>query len=1151
MSSIERKRNDRLDDALSSAIEFASHNRKMLSSRNKQSKTEKEQQAKLKAIEKKLSHSKKLVVKHVMECRRMETVLAQTALTAEAIKTHVQTMQNRSDRPRRKLAKLQWLTETELSLLDRAGKMTPGTCSFLQRSLLVYSDDFLMKELEAFPLEQLGAMNVTLFSKVAWVSSGKRVSITEAERMFDLASSFTTLLLKRRPDMPFDLLRWQVLKRILRTALRLRYFALSLNSHQEELALSKARRTARAIRACSSVNKPESTINSARSSVDSQFKSSVGKFNVTEGNSLPMLLQSQLDNSMTRQEHISKKIKTSISLVSRTVPLGSIRAAHQYARRVGANKMCELIDRKIRGYYKIALGRLRQNTGIYRLGRIGASYMTLFGTFRMCRTFDHAVYSKVQRHFADWVEKLENLRELEEHAAVIEIQRVGRGAINRFNVRHRYEIAACRQIQRVVRGGLARILCRELAYQRKLKWAVWQVEAAWRKHRWQRTLKNLVILRIQSEATLVMQRVYRGHRGRKMARARRLMQRRHYGALKMQCLWRRYEATVLVDEYYSRWQQVDSSIKIQAIVRGRLGRLRATRMKKWVSSACTIQRGARCYIARNRVRHQRRFVHSVVIQRYWRGHRARLRTARKLLAKRKARELKHYAFECIVKVVRGYWVRRKWKPRIKVFMETRTEAATSIKTRYIAVKVGNVERRRIANLRSKAKVVVRTIQRFQQMRSEKARRARLEKASATKIQSLFRGGKGRLYAQEYAKQREKEMALKIPIYWRLRQMYYKDQNCFNGKSAIVIQCMFRRVLARRIAKDKRYLRAVRRVQYVARKYIERQRARDIVKEKKSAVYYRHRMAIRIQKVHRGTLGRKVATSHKAADMLKWFLKECKQCGLPKRCFLNFRVRKKHLERMAVAAIKIQALARGASARTRVRRIYKRLVRARDKRIHEKRLRSAAMIQSIVRMRNARKIVNMKREQFLERERKRKQLEELDNKLDSIHSSHLNDLLALRVQQGMRGKLARKEKGKRAHMSEKEAERKAREHLNHSATVIQAFARGVAGRERFRLIEQDLKKALKARAFCVECEVKVATKRCTDCKDQYCDECFASLHRKGKRKGHGWVSTRRGEQNVDNLGLDNPMLWQEFWDDNAQAKYWYHSVTGEATWICPF
>ena len=90
-----------------------------------------------------------------------------------------------------------------------------------------------------------------------------------------------------------------------------------------------------------------------------------------------------------------------------------------------------------------------------------------------------------------------------------------------------------------------------------------------------------------------------------------------------------------------------------------------------------------------------------------------------------------------------------------------------------------------------------------------------------------------------------------------------------------------------------------------------------------------------------------------------------------------RVRKKHLERMAVAAIKIQALARGASARTRVRRIYKRLVRARDKRIHEKRLRSAAMIQSIVRMRNARKIVNMKREQFLERERKRKQLEELD------------------------------------------------------------------------------------------------------------------------------------------------------------------------------
>lgn len=125
-------------------------------------------------------------------------------------------------------------------------------------------------------------------------------------------------------------------------------------------------------------------------------------------------------------------------------------------------------------------------------------------------------------------------------------------------------------------------------------------------------------------------------------------------------------------------------------------------------------------------------------------------------------------------------------------------------------------------------------------------------------------------------------------------------------------------------------------------------------------------------------------------------------------------------------------------------------------------------------------------------------------------------------------------------------------LNRSAIKIQAFYRGYRGRLKFKEMEPMLKKQLKARSFCVECEVNVAVKRCVECHEQFCNKCYDNIHRKGKRKDHGWVYIRAENQKSSNLSMtENPNLWQEYWDENARAKYWYHSVTGEATWICPY
>lgn len=145
----------------------------------------------------------------------------------------------------------------------------------------------------------------------------------------------------------------------------------------------------------------------------------------------------------------------------------------------------------------------------------------------------------------------------------------------------------------------------------------------------------------------------------------------------------------------------------------------------------------------------------------------------------------------------------------------------------------------------------------------------------------------------------------------------------------------------------------------------------------------------------------------------------------------------------------------------------------------------------------------------------------------------------------------------------------------AATKIQALARGVRGRRTFRERLPDLKKARMALQFCVECEVTVATRKCRQCRDRYCDDCFISFHRKGHRREHNYellrvaaVATpatatvrrstagkggrqRRNSAAILAEAVKNPNLWEECWDDNAQAKYWYHTMTGEATWICPY
>jgi hypothetical protein len=857
---------DELESALISAIDFASKYKK--GNEKKKSRTEKEQEEKLFAMKKELKKSKQLVVKHVLHARRLEHAVNQVANVNQAITQHVQGMASAHTRRRRvKMAK--FLTEPELRCIDIAANLISGSSSALQRSLQLYSDDHLTRELHAFPLEQIGHMSIVLFAKVAWISSGKRISLTEALRIFEYGSTYATIISKNE-DTPFDLVRWRVLIKMLRAKLRLAYLASALETHYKEKQSHEM------------VSSPKKGSN-LRSPTHKFVRSGPETF----GSTLPAL-QRQLSDSKKRQANLSKKIKTNMSLVSQTVPLGSLTSAQTYAKRVGAGKVLDVVLIKVRGYYKLTLDKLQQNVAIYRAALLSETFERLLGTWKIFSVFDLAALQKQQRYLRAWVVKLENLHDAERHAAAVELQRVGRGAIDRFNVRNRHRISATRVIQRLVRGLIARKRVRALRDQQRMQWAVRVVELAWQKNKWFRTLRNLMILRKQARAVCFIQRVYRGHRGRIEGRARRLLKRKHYGALKMQCLWRRYETVLLVDQYYRRWKEVEGSIIIQRFERGRQGRLRAKRVRRWLAAVCTIQRATRCRQARDKVYHQRRRISSRNIQRVYRGHKSRLRVAKLLRARRLAKERHDYALQQITRVVRGFYIRRLWGPILEDYKRTRLEAMKKIKARYKAVKAGNADRRMIQKMRAAAAVITRSLRRFKELCSDRLNRDRLMKVSATKIQAAYRGLIGRRYAEKYCEWVRKMRQPKGPIYYRLKRMYYLDQNAFNGWAAIRIQCLMRRVLAKQLVEHMRFVRAAEIVQACARKYLERKEAKKIAAARKYALYYKHRMAIRIQKRHRGILGRKLAFTHRSADLLKWFLRETRIAGLPKRCFINFR-----------------------------------------------------------------------------------------------------------------------------------------------------------------------------------------------------------------------------------------------------------------------
>lgn len=80
------------------------------------------------------------------------------------------------------------------------------------------------------------------------------------------------------------------------------------------------------------------------------------------------------------------------------------------------------------------------------------------------------------------------------------------------------------------------------------------------------------------------------------------------------------------------------------------------------------------------------------------------------------------------------------------------------------------------------------------------------------------------------------------------------------------------------------------------------------------------------------------------------------------------------------------------------------------------------------------------------------------------------------------------------------------------------------------------------AHCIDCDLRKCTRLCNLCGDGFCEQCFPKAHEKGKKQQHTWISWERFSQVGD---------WLEIFDEKANATIFFNIESKESTTKQPF
>ena len=669
--------------------------------------------------------------------------------------------------------------------------------------------------------------------------------------------------------------------------------------------------------------------------------------------------------SQHENDRIHADMAAQMAWVTQTISLsaGEYSAARTFSKHMGARKMEVVFLSKVFRTKMDAISRWKAFSRFSRGEEHTVNFLKVLGSYRIINAIQSSKDHKMNRALHKFKDCNQEFNDLEKYAAVVEIQRVGRGMLARTLSNRLRRHNAATSIARIARGRIARRRVRQLRYERKGYDAAKTIIKWWNNLKFQRLMRKIRASRRRERMAVRIQKLVRVHRARKRMAAIKQLRLRKLSAIKIQSMFRRFKMIIFVEYYRHNRLVWDAALLVSKRARIVLAKARVRLLRFHNGCAMMLQGAWLMHRARLTLHERRRLRAAKLIQRVGRGSIGRAKHRKALMLKNMFNQQKMDAIAVICPLLLGYRTRRIWGPRLKAYIFSRHRSSTTIQQLMDAFIRARIARRMVLNMREKRKVEL-------ARRKEATRLAFLKDKKAKLIQRNIRGVWGRSKALERQKQYRQQQAkitMAVPTYYRKRMEYFHEQMIYHRPYIMCLQRGWRCYAARvKVEYTRQHVNASR-IQRRFRIYLGIRASRALLKEMKIQYAIRMEAAVPIQCLIRMFLAKCLAYKHFNGSIVVWYFREIRSTGLIGRALTNFRIRKRELDKQNTAMFVIHKYAKRWLTIRWFQRNYAQLVRDRAKRAKDRIRRdkaklaaAATVIQCMVRVIVAKQVVNQQR-----------------------------------------------------------------------------------------------------------------------------------------------------------------------------------------------